>query len=72
MKNIRKFIDHQAFGVCAKLAEKFQLPIYKIRLWFIYSSFFTLGSSFLVYISLAFVVEIRKALRQRYNQFWYN
>ncbi|MCG8476352.1 MAG: PspC domain-containing protein [Cytophagales bacterium] len=65
MKKINFLIDNQLFGVCTKLAEKFGWSIDKVRLFFIYMNFVTLGSSSLLYLFLALGIEMRKLLRQK-------
>ncbi len=70
MKKIQGFVEYQIFGVCTRIGEKMGIAASSIRLSFIYASFLTFGSPILVYISLAFVMNIRKHLR-RFNSAWY-
>jgi len=67
MDKIKIFFEERAFGVCAKLGEKLNFPIDSIRLFFIYSSFITLGSPVIVYVSMAMLMKIRKYLRKMNN-----
>lgn len=62
-------MERQAFGVCTKLGEKIGIATSEIRLFFIYTSFLTLGSPLLIYLSLAFLMNIRKQLRRRNNPY---
>ena len=74
MHMIRKFTDFvevHAFGVCTKLGDKLGISTSSIRMYFIYASFLTFGSPVLIYLALAFVMNIRKHLRRRLNSFWY-
>ncbi|TDI65194.1 MAG: PspC domain-containing protein [Bacteroidetes bacterium] len=71
MKKIQRYFESQAFGVCAKLGEKLRIPTSSIRIFFIYASFLTFGSPLLLYLALAYVMNIRKHLRRRYNTVWY-
>ena len=71
MKRIQNFFENQAFGVCAKLGEKLRIPTSSIRLFFIYSSFLTFGSPVIIYLSLAFIMNMRRHLRRRDNALWY-
>jgi phage shock protein PspC (stress-responsive transcriptional regulator) len=64
-KKIQDFFEGYAFGVCTKLGEKLGMATSSIRLFFIYASFLTFGSPVLVYLALAFVMNIRKHLRKR-------
>lgn len=56
----KSFVEYQAFGVCTKLGEKMNIASSKIRLWFIYISFLTLGSPIIVYMILAFWMNLKK------------
>jgi phage shock protein PspC (stress-responsive transcriptional regulator) len=67
MNKIKLFFEERAFGVCSKLGEKFNFPIDSIRLFFIYSSFITMGSPVILYVSMAMMMKIRKYLRKMNN-----
>jgi phage shock protein PspC (stress-responsive transcriptional regulator) len=62
---IQDFFEAYAFGVCTRLGEKLGMATSSIRLFFIYASFLTFGSPVLVYLALAFIMNIRKHLRKR-------
>jgi phage shock protein PspC (stress-responsive transcriptional regulator) len=64
MHNIQLFFENQAFGVCTRLGEKLGISICGIRLFFIYSSFLTFGSPIIIYLSMAFIMNMRKHLRR--------
>ncbi|MEQ6121029.1 PspC domain-containing protein [Reichenbachiella sp. MALMAid0571] len=68
---MQEFLEKYAFGVCARLGEKLRIPTSSIRLFFIYSSFLTFGSPVLVYLALAFIMNIRKHLRRRHSLWYY-
>ncbi|HPI79347.1 MAG: PspC domain-containing protein [Cyclobacteriaceae bacterium] len=65
MKRIQHFFEKYAFGVCTRLGEKLGIATSSIRLFFIYASFLTLGSPVILYLVLAFVMNIRRHLRRR-------
>ncbi|MBS1487320.1 MAG: PspC domain-containing protein [Bacteroidetes bacterium] len=65
MRKIQLYFEDHAFGVCAFLGEKFGIASSSIRLFFIYASFLTLGSPVVLYLALAFVLNIRAHLRKR-------
>lgn len=65
VKRIQNFFEQYAFGVCTFLGEKLGLASSSIRLFFIYLSFLTLGSPIVVYLSLAFILDMRRHLRKR-------
>ena len=59
MKNIRKIIELHVFGVCATIGERMGIASSRIRMWFIYISFLTLGSPLIIYMVLAFWINIK-------------
>lgn len=71
MKKIQQYFESQAFGVCTKLGEKLRIPTSSIRIFFIYSSFLTIGSPLILYLGLAFIMNFRQHLRRKHNSFWY-
>ena len=60
MHKLRAFLELHAFGVCTTIGEKLGIASSKIRMWFIYISFLTMGSPVLVYMILAFWINIKK------------
>ncbi|UII23824.1 PspC domain-containing protein [Fulvivirga ligni] len=71
MKKMQLFFEKYAFGVCSKLGEKLGIASSSIRLYFIYASFLTFGSPLIIYLVLAFVLNMRKHLRRKRNSIWY-
>ncbi|HLZ15859.1 MAG TPA: hypothetical protein VKQ08_02420 [Cyclobacteriaceae bacterium] len=65
VKRIQLFFEGHAFGVCSYLGEKLGIATSSIRIFFIYASFLTLGSPVILYLSLAFILNIRSHLRKR-------
>jgi phage shock protein PspC (stress-responsive transcriptional regulator) len=65
IKDIQLFFEKQAFGVCTALGDKMGIATSSIRLFFIYASFLTFGSPIIVYLSIAFVLNMRRHLRRR-------
>ena len=55
----RNILDRQAFGVCTKIAGVLNIKASSVKLFFIYSSFLTLGSPLLGYLILAFILRLR-------------
>lgn len=62
---LQAFFEEHAFGVCTALAEKLGVATSSIRLLFIYASFFALGSPVLIYLTLAFLLKLRREMRRR-------
>jgi phage shock protein C len=64
MKRIQKFLESQTFGVCTRLGEKLDIPLSSIRIFFIYASFLTFGSPVILYLGLAWIMNLRKYMRK--------
>jgi len=58
-------IDRQAFGVCSTVAEFLNMKASSVRLFFIYSSFLTLGSPLLIYLIMAFVFRLKDLVNSK-------
>ena len=71
MSKIQNFFEKKTFGVCTRLGEKLDIPISSIRIFFIYASFITFGSPVIVYLGLAWIINLRKHFRRRRNVLWY-
>lgn len=67
MHKIQFFFENKAFGVCTGLGEKLGISTCSIRLFFIYTSFLTFGSPVIVYLSMAFLMNMHKHLRRKSN-----
>ena len=60
MNKFKQFIEWQAFGVCTAIGEKMGIATSRIRMWFIYISFLTMGSPIVIYMILAFWMNIKR------------
>ncbi len=56
---IRSFFELRGFEVCSRLGERLKIKPSRIRLFFIYSSFLALGSPFIIYLIMAFLIKIK-------------
>jgi phage shock protein PspC (stress-responsive transcriptional regulator) len=71
-EKFRTFIETNVFGVCAYLGEKFNIASSKIRLYFIYLSFFTFGSPLIIYFFIAFWMNVKQyIIYGKRNPLWY-
>jgi phage shock protein C len=70
IETIRHFFEENAFGVCSKLGEKMGISSARIRLWFIYISFIGLGSPVIIYMILAFWMNMKKYMQQKRTSIW--
>ncbi len=60
MNKVKQFIEWQVFGVCSALGDKLGIATSRIRTWFIYISFLTMGSPVVIYMIMAFWLNIKK------------
>lgn len=56
----RHILEKSAFGVCQQVGEWMRINPATIRLYFIYASFITFGSPFILYLVMAFWLNIKK------------
>ena len=70
MPLFKNLIEAKAFGVCTKLGEKMGLSTKRIRLFFVYTSFLALGSPVIVYMVLAFWINMRQYNREKRTAVW--
>ena len=68
--NLIKYIERYAFGICSLLGEKFGIRASTIRLYFIYVSFFTFGSPVVLYLAIAFWLNIKHYMVARKQTLW--
>jgi len=64
MKKFQYFIEKKAFGVCSRLGEIMGISSSTIRLYFIYSTFLAFGSPIIIYLSMAFWMNVRRYIRR--------
>ncbi|NQY06450.1 MAG: PspC domain-containing protein [Flavobacteriaceae bacterium] len=57
--SIRHFFEKNGYEVCSRLAEKLGMRAKNVRLFFVYFSFATVGLSFGLYLTLAFVLKLK-------------
>ncbi|MBX3255840.1 MAG: PspC family transcriptional regulator [Chitinophagaceae bacterium] len=65
MNRFKHFIEWQVFGVCSYIGEKIGIANTVIRKHFIYISLITMGSPIIIYMFLAFWVNIRNYIWSR-------
>jgi phage shock protein C len=70
MKKLQALLESQGFEVCTHLGEKMGICTANIRLYFIYLSFLTFGSPIVVYLSLAFLMNMRRHFRKEKSSVW--
>lgn len=68
--SIRHRAEREWFGVLTRLGTTFGIPVTKLRVFFIYSTFATAGFFFLVYLALAFILWVKDIfIKRRPNVF---
>ena len=67
---IKTFFEKQAFGVCEWWGEKLKIKSANIRLFFIYTSFLTIGSALIIYLIMSFILNLRNMTRSRRGSVW--
>lgn len=60
MNKIRAYLELNAFGVCTAIGDKMGIASSKIRMWFIYISFLTVGSPVVIYMIMAFWLNMKR------------
>jgi phage shock protein PspC (stress-responsive transcriptional regulator) len=72
MNRFKDFIEWQAFGVLTSIGDKIGIATSRIRTWFIYISLLTMGSPIIIYMVLAFLMNIKRyIMARRRNPTWY-
>ncbi|HKG06008.1 MAG TPA: PspC domain-containing protein [Pedobacter sp.] len=69
-QKIITFFEKRSFGVCTYLAERLNMSISKIRLFFIYSSFLAVGFPIVFYILAALVLDVRHYIKRIRLRIW--
>jgi phage shock protein PspC (stress-responsive transcriptional regulator) len=68
---ISTFFEKRAFGVCDWWGRRLGISSSKVRMYFIYISFITLGSPLIIYLFMAFWLEHKDFFKSRpKNTIW--
>jgi hypothetical protein len=57
--SVRHFFERHGYQVSSRLADRLGMRALNVRLFFIYISFVTIGLSFGVYLTLAFLFRLK-------------
>ncbi|SDX17295.1 phage shock protein C (PspC) family protein [Lutibacter oricola] len=60
--SLRHFFERHGFAVSSRFADRLGISAANVRLFFIYISFVTLGFSFGIYLTLAFLLRLKDLL----------
>lgn len=71
LQQVIGYIERQSFGVCTYLADRLNISVGKLRLFFIYSSFLAVGFPIVFYLLAGIVLDIRRYVRfRRRSSIW--
>ena len=60
MNRFKQFVEWHVFGVCTAIGEKMGIATSVIRKYFIYISFITMGSPVIIYLFVAFWMNVKR------------
>jgi phage shock protein PspC (stress-responsive transcriptional regulator) len=63
MNKLKYFVEWHVFGVCTAIGERMGIASSIIRKYFIYISFLTVGSPLIIYLFVAFWMNVKKYVR---------
>jgi phage shock protein C len=70
MSALKLLLEKQLFGVCTSMGQYFKISTSRIRMYFIYASFLTFGSPLLIYLFMAFWMNINSYIKERRRSIW--
>ncbi|MCI4647085.1 PspC family transcriptional regulator [Phaeodactylibacter sp.] len=70
MRYVKDLLERSAFGVCSYLGDKMGIASARVRINFIYISFVALGSPVIMYIFVAFWLNVRNYIRRKRSMIW--
>jgi len=59
INDVRHYFERHGFEVSSRLADRLGMRALNVRLFFIYISFVTVGLSFGLYLTIAFVLRLK-------------
>lgn len=68
IKVLRNIVEKSVFGVCSKASEQMGIRKTRVRLYFIYITFIAMGSPIILYVFVAFWLNVKKYIRK--GQSW--
>lgn len=70
MKKLILFLEQRSFGVCTYIGQRFGISIFKIRLFFIYTTLLSVGFPIIFYFLAGIVLDIRNYIKRMRRQVW--
>ena len=71
MNRMKDFVEWNAFGVCSAIGNRMGIATSRIRQYFMYASVLTIGSPIIVYMVLAFWMNVKKYMKAAKRNPWY-
>jgi phage shock protein PspC (stress-responsive transcriptional regulator) len=65
LHSLRHFFERHGFHVSSRLADRLGMRAVNVRLFFIYISFVTVGLSFGLYLTLAFILKLKDKIHTK-------
>lgn len=59
LNNLRHKFEKEWFGVLTRTGARLGIPVSRLRIFFIYSTFATAGVFFLIYLAMAFFLWVK-------------
>ena len=70
IETARNLVERSVFGVCQELGDRFGIEASKVRLYFIYTSFIAMGSPLIIYLVMAFWINLKKYFTRQDEIMW--
>lgn len=70
MQELKNALERSAFGVCHYIGKKMGIASARVRLYFIYISFAALGSPVIIYLFVAFWLNVKQYIKNKRNLLW--
>ncbi len=67
MERIKFLIEQKIFGVCSNIGELIGIAPSTVRLYFIYTTFINVSSPLIVYLVMAFWLNLKKYISSHRN-----
>ena len=70
MNTFKDIMERSAFGVCSYLGDKMGIASTRVRMYFIYLSFVAMGSPIILYLFVAFWLNVKSYIKDKRRVIW--
>jgi phage shock protein PspC (stress-responsive transcriptional regulator) len=70
MESLKDLMERSAFGVCSYFGKKIGISTARVRMYFIYLSFVAFGSPIILYLFVAFWLNIKLYIKKSRSWLW--